>query len=152
MRRDREDSGSRSIYKSYVVDDGWNVPQMVIEVIDIQIKMAWEDAYRLVCEQHKNHRGDWLTMDVARKYEAKSWVYRVLCDNQYIGMVRKLGLELQEKYGVTEVEAINIMCGVHVRDYVNKYYRIKNLIPLRVDEQGICDAVLEEFGYGSLAI
>lgn len=36
------------------------------------------------------------------------------------------------KYGVTELEAINILNGKCISDYVEKYNRIKNLIPLNV--------------------
>ncbi len=40
-----------------------------------------------------------------------------------------------EEYGVTQVEAINILNGYHIADYVNKYQRIQNLIPLDVKEK-----------------
>ena len=43
--------------------------------------------------------------------------------------------ELMEEYGVTQVEAINILNGYHIADYVNKYQRIQNLIPLDVKEK-----------------
>ena len=36
------------------------------------------------------------------------------------------------KYGVTELEAINILNGKCISDYVEKYNRIKNLISLNV--------------------
>ena len=59
--------------------------------------------------------------------------------------MRELEKELQEKYGVTELEAINIINGYHHRDYVEKYYRIKNCIPEGFDQQDICDSIAERY-------
>ena len=36
-------------------------------------------------------------------------------------------MELQEKYGIAEIEAINIVNGFHFVEYVQKYDNIKNL-------------------------
>ena len=136
---DREYSTARQIYKRHVIDDGWseNMPLEVIEIIELRVQMARNEAIRRVYEEHKSHKGDWLNADVARKYEAAAWIYLVLSGGQYIGKVRELGQELQDKYGVTELEAINILNGYNVSDYVNKYYRIENCIPLFVDENAI---------------
>lgn len=141
----REEMGGRTIYKSYVIDDGWNLPVEVVEAIDLRVQMAWKDAYRRVCREHKLHRGGWLTEDVVRKFQAKSWIYRELYDHQYIAEVREIGQELQEEYGVTELEAINILNGHNVEDYLNKYDRIQHKIPLMVDEQAICDEIVGEY-------
>jgi hypothetical protein len=56
-----------------------------------------------------------------------------------------MGMELQEKYGVTEVEAINILFEHNVSDYVDRYYRMKNRISGYVDEQRICDEVIATY-------
>lgn len=37
---DRENRGYRTIYKSYVIDDGWHLPQEVIETIELKVQMA----------------------------------------------------------------------------------------------------------------
>ena len=142
---DRETMGCRSIYKSYVIDDGWKLPVEVVEAIDLRVHMVRQDAYRKVCREHKLHRGDWLTEDVVRKYEAKSWIWRALYDDQYIAEVREIGQELQKEYGVTELEAINILNGHNVKDYLNKYYMIQHKIPGMVNEQAICDEVVDEY-------
>ncbi len=142
---DAEVEYGRTVYDSYVIDDGWNLPYEVIEEIRFQIVESKKKAYMDVYRQNKQHKGEWLTEDVARKYAAKSWVYRVVYCNQYIREVRAIGEELQEKYGVTELEAINILWENNVSDYINKYYRIKNLIPRRVNQQEICDMVIEEY-------
>lgn len=55
---------------------------------------------------------------------------------------------MQEKYGVTELEAINILNGYHIRDYVERYYRIMNCIPDGIDQQEICDDVVMEYASG----
>ena len=142
---DREGMGYRTRFNSYVIDDGWNLPTEVIEAIDLRVQMAWQDAYQKVCMEHNMHQGDWITADVARKFEAKSWIYREFYGHQYIAEVRKIGEELQKEYGVTELEAINILKGHNVKDYLNKYYRIQHKIPLMVNEQAICDEVVSEY-------
>lgn len=146
---DREISGYRKIFNSYVIDDGWNLPVEVIEVIDLRVERAWKEAYQMVCLENYLHKGDWLTLEVARKYAARADLFRELYENQYIGYVRQMGMELRDKYGVTEIEAINILNGYHIAEYVEKYDRIKNMIPLRFDPQAVCDDVLEEYGYKS---
>lgn len=51
--------------------------------------------------------------------------------------------KLQEEYGLLEIEAINVLNGHHINEYINKYYRIKHRIPTEVirtkdydDEEG----------------
>lgn len=143
----KEFDGSGAIYRSYVIDDGWKVPKNVIEVIDLRIEVAKEDAIKRVMRARKNHKGDWLTRDAANLYEEAAWVYRCANGNQYTGEVKRLGDELISRFGVTEVEAFNILRGLHVGEYVNKYHLIKEGIPDYVDSQRICDDVLEEYGY-----
>lgn len=138
----RENSRVTTRFNTYVVDDGWNLPYEVIEEIEYRIAEARISAYKRVCDEHNRHRGRWLTTEIAEQYAAKSWVYRVCEGNQYCGKVREIGEELQELYGVTEIEAINILFEHNVVDYVNRYYRMKNKIPVYVDEQQICDEVV----------
>ena len=35
---------------------------------------------------------------------------------------------MQDEYGLLEIEAINILNGNHVKDYLRKYYMIKNFL------------------------
>lgn len=88
----------------------------------------------IVAEQNRKHKGDWLTYEVAANYhkKAKALGYG---NNDLTGEKFRLCKELQEKYGVTELEAINILNGRCITDYVEKYQRIKNLIPLKVDKK-----------------
>ena len=142
---DREINSAVIIFHPYIIDDGWNLPTEVVEEIEYKVKESCKTAYQRVCREYEEHRGKWLTLDVAEKYEAKSWIFRVMEDNRYAGMVRVIGEELQREYGVTELEAINIMNGCHVQDYVYKYYRIRNKIPVCVNEQAICNEVAEAY-------
>lgn len=119
---------SRSTYKTYIVDDGWNLPYEVVEEITFMMVESQSKAFKRLYEQKKQHKGDWLTEEVAYDYACRSLALRALSGNQYIGKLRELGEELQERYGVTELEAINILFERNVDDYVQKYYRIKNLI------------------------
>jgi len=142
---DRELKGYRTIYKKYVIDDGWNLPKEIVEAIDLKVELARQEAYKQICYENRMHQGGWLTAEVARKYAAKSWIYRVLSCGQYVGMVRKIGQELQREYGVSELEAINILNERNVADYVHKYYCMQHKIPNTVDEQEICDDIAYEY-------
>jgi hypothetical protein len=141
----REEAGIMTKFSSYVIDDGWNLPYEVMEEIEYRIAEAKSAAYKRVCEEYRHHKGDWLTTEVASIYAAKSWIYRVYEGGQYCGKVREIGTELQERYGVTELEAINILFEHNVADYVNRYYRMKNRISGYVDEQRIWDEVIATY-------
>ena len=140
-----ENRGHKTVYYYYVVDDGWHLPYEVIEQINYRIRQSQKAALNKVIRQNRMHKGGWITKEVAEKYAAKSWVYRVLYSGQYIKEVRQFGQELQELYGLTECEAINIMNGRNVSDTIARYDRIKNMIPVRVNQQGICDDIAGEY-------
>ncbi len=144
-----EHNNVKTIIRSYVVDDGWHLPQEIIEIIDLRIAEAKSEALWRVKYVHDHHRGKWINSEVVRKYQAKSWIFRVHEENQYCGMVRKIGEELQEEYGVTELEAFNILLEntSNIKDYLTKYYNMEHMIPTYVDEQQICDSVVEEYMY-----
>ena len=89
----------------------------------------------------------YLTREIAMEYQKKA---EQLPDNgkQDVGERRKLRIELQEKCGLTEIEAINILNGNHVDQYLNKYYRLQNNIYVEKDTKKAEDLkrieVLEE--------
>ena len=62
-----------------------------------------------------------LTEDIAREYRdrAAKLPYNGMQD---IGERRRLRLELQERCGITELEAINILNGFHTDVYCMKYW------------------------------
>lgn len=61
-----------------------------------------------------------LTVNIAKTYRNRA---KKLPHNgtQDIGKRRELRQELQERCGVTELEAINIIDGIHIQDYCRKY-------------------------------
>lgn len=125
----REKTNTRTVFNSYVVDDGWNLPYEVIEEIEFRIVEAKSIAMERVKKAHQQHKGMWLISDVARKYAAKSWIYRVIESNQYCGKVREIGEELHchsaysEQDGVSSVRdiidfaAANGMSAVAITDH-----------------------------------
>lgn len=54
-------------------------------------------------------------------------------NKQYIGKLRKIAAELRIRCGVTEIEAINILNGNHIQEYVHKYDRKSNKIEIDED-------------------
>ena len=145
MNMDREQTSTGIICRSCVIDDGWHLPKEITEVIDLKIKEAWETAVKCAERHRDKHQGKWLTMEVAKRYRQLAAPFLAFYDGQYIKTVRELGRELQDIYGVTEIEAINILNGYHIKDYVEKYYRIMNCIPEGFDSQCMCDRLSEEY-------
>ena len=86
---------------------------------------------RLINEQRK-HKGQWLTKEAVDYYYEQAQK----CsgnDSQDIGQRRQLRKELQERFGLLEIEAVNILSGVHGAFYVEKYNRIRNCTPLKTE-------------------
>ena len=63
-----------------------------------------------------------LTKEIANEYKRRA---DILENNglQDIGERRSLRLELQEKYGLTELQAINVLNGRNVTEYIAIYRR-----------------------------
>ena len=77
------------------------------------------------------HKGKWLTLEAAERYRKLG--KKLVGQNSIMaGERRKLCELLIAEYGVTDLEAINIVNGVHIMDYVKKYERIQNLMPLNI--------------------
>lgn len=90
---------------------------------------ADKEMERLINEQRK-HKGQWLTKEAVDYYYEQAQK----CsgnDSQDIGQRRQLRKELQERFGLLEIEAVNILSGVHGAFYVEKYNRIRNCTPLK---------------------
>lgn len=84
---------------------------------------------RLINEQRK-HKGQWLTKEAVDHYYERA--QKCSGDNaQDIGARRQLRKELQERFGLLEIEAVNILNGVHGAFYIEKYNRIRNCTPLK---------------------
>ena len=70
-------------------------------------------------EENANHRGEWLTQDVCERYREEAASINEF-DPQDVRRHRELRIELQETYGLTEIEAINILNGNNISDYLIK--------------------------------
>jgi hypothetical protein len=94
-------------------------------------KISVEKKLAELREKRDKHKGEWITFEDAREYRDR---VEKLPDNgfQDIGERRELRKELQERFGLTEGEAINIINGYNMRDIIQVYDNIKNL---RVPEQ-----------------
>lgn len=70
-----------------------------------------------------------LTEEIANEYRKKALR---LPENggQDIGEWRKLRIELQERCGLTQVQAVNILHGMHTRDYIinSNYTPTQNML------------------------
>lgn len=89
-------------------------------------KKALARKIKKIQKRRDDHKGEWITFEDAKEYRdrAEKLPYNGLQD---IGERRELRIELQERFGLTEGEAINILNGFHMRDIVQVYDNIKNL-------------------------
>ena len=81
-----------------------------------------------------SHKGKWLTEDAVEEIQKRA---EKLPDTygQMIGERRKLCFEIMEEYDIDEIEATNIINGRWAANYVTKYYRIRNQIPLDIKKK-----------------
>ena len=86
---------------------------------------------RLINEKSK-HTGDWITEEAVAYYQQKAKECS-LANAQDTGVRHKLRRELQERYGLLEIEAINILNGFYTKHYIEKYRRIRECRPLQSD-------------------
>ena len=85
------------------------------------------------------HKGKWLTQEDVVRYQKLA---KNIPDSggQMIGERRKLCLQLMEKFGVSELEAVNIISGKRGMDYVAKYERIRTQTPLKIQNDKVIKA------------
>ena len=89
-----------------------------------------EKAQKRVNELHKKHVEagyQWLDAKVVEIYHKKALSLSTSIND--VGARRQLRIELQQKYGLQEIEAVNILNGYNANDYITKYYRIEHKIP-----------------------
>ena len=72
---------------------------------------------------NKRKEKEWLTQEIAVQYYKKA--QRLRNSEQDTGQFRKLKKELMEQCNVLEIEAINILRGFHISDYVKKYENLE---------------------------
>lgn len=96
------------------------------EPVKKKTKHSYERKLAKLKELRDKHKGEWLTIETCNDYYNRAKTASPN-DCQDIGERRKIRMELQEKYGIAEIEAINIVNGFHFVEYVQKYDNIKNL-------------------------
>lgn len=76
-------------------------------------------------EQMRRYKEKRLTKDVAKEYqELGSGLDQSIRGD--LTELRQLEKELMDEYGVSELEATNILKGMHCADYVRKYDDLSN--------------------------
>lgn len=65
-----------------------------------------------------NPNAEWLTLEICQAYRTRALELGSVNDT---GARRDLRIELQKKCDLTEVEALNILAGKHITEYVRKY-------------------------------
>lgn len=81
-----------------------------------------------------NSKKEWLTEAIVKEYQSKASGY-ISNGRQDIGEMRKLRMELMERCGVTETEALNILSNYHVADYLLKYEIFSGKVVLDKDDK-----------------
>lgn len=96
-----------------------------------------KDADKHVKEQnewHGSHGYKWITQEIAEDYYGRMTVQSA--QNADVTSLRyTLCCELKTIYGVTETEAVNILNGYHINDYVAKYKRIATMTPIQLQRE-----------------
>lgn len=92
----------------------------------------------------KSHKGKWLTEEIVVSFQKKTGELAGT-EGQITGERKVLCQKLMNEYGVTELEAVNILgkCG-GTKDYVNKYRRIREQIPLDIRKDRILEDVEDD--------
>ena len=74
-----------------------------------------------------------LTEELAAEYRKRALNIGTT-SNLYVGEIRRLANELRNRCEITELEAINILNGNHILEYVRKYDRKLNNIDIDKEE------------------
>ena len=77
---------------------------------------------------------EWLTEAIVKEYQSKASGYDSN-GRQDIGEMRKLRIELMDRCGVTETEALNTLSNYHVADYLLKYEILSGKVVLDKDDK-----------------
>lgn len=79
-----------------------------------------EKPHRISPKEKAKHKGKWLTWDAVNECRRRAQNLKK-SSGEITKELRLLVLELMDEYGVTEIEAINIVNGYNTADYVQKY-------------------------------
>ena len=98
-------SSSYAIVVSNIMEAGTKVKKNLIEYL---------------LKEKAKYKGKWLTWDAVNEYRRRAQNLKK-SSGEITKDLRLLVLELMDEYGVTEIEAINIVNGYNTADYVQKY-------------------------------
>lgn len=85
--------------------------------------MKKEKVFAEIKRNMKLHKGKYLDEKTALKYY--EFCSAVDSDASDAGLRRTIRIAFMDEYGLTEIEAVNILNGYHIRDYVRKYQKQK---------------------------
>ncbi len=77
----------------------------------------------------KKQEFEWLTMDICKEYIRRAGELNPN-GGQDTGSWRTLRIELQKRCNIPEIQAINILRGNHVKEYVHYYDILSGRIPM----------------------
>lgn len=92
-------------------------------------KDPYEELVEAQHAYHIEHAYEWLTDESVGECRRKYGSALQRGENE-VDAEMKCRMELQQIYGLTELEATNVLRGYHARDYISKYRRIRELIPI----------------------
>ena len=109
---------------------------LVIAIAEMNPVLFTENRYlssKDVSVRRNKRMDEEFMLEIAQEYRKKA---ESLPDNgmQDIGERRKLRIELQERFGLTELVALNVVNGRHLMDMVMLYKRVKYMREWRVDD------------------
>lgn len=79
-----------------------------------------------LAKEHEDAGYLWVDKEVIEEYRKKALA---IGNPNNVGAMKRLCEELQHIYGLLEVEALNILNGYNISDYITKYYRLQHRIP-----------------------
>ncbi len=94
-----------------------------------------------------------LTLEVCEEYYKRACELGGLPED--VGARRELRIELQEKYHLNEIEALNILNGYHFDSYIRlKQYRIEKAIAEEeyVKENGLSFTQYQDYGWDPVVL
>lgn len=93
--------------------------------------MKKEKVIQYIEQNMCSHKAEYLNSEGIRQYSALS---SVLTDTtgQDIGLRRTLREAFMKQYGLSEIEAVNLMNGFHAHDYLVRYAHLKQCDEMRL--------------------
>ncbi len=74
------------------------------------------------------HSGEWITIENATLYSEIGKLLLPETNGQIIGEAREFAIRIMKKYGLNEIEAINVVRGNLLKDIVHRYDKLREKI------------------------